>query len=65
MANINLEISQLRSFVAEEVASQDTAAVDLERFKRQVELYLQDLLRAVQADLQEICDTCCPSGSSP
>lgn len=51
---VTLQIDQLRNFVAEEVASQDTAAIDLERFKRQAELYLQDMQRALQVDLGNV-----------
>lgn len=60
MASITLQVDTLRQFVSEEVAGIETSDVDLERFKRSIELYLQDLLRAVQADLQEICENCCP-----
>lgn len=60
MASLTLAVDTLRQFVSEEVASPGMTDVDLERFKRSIELYLQDLLRAVQADLQQICDNCCP-----
>jgi len=65
MACENLQTRDLRPFVAEDVASPDTAAADIERFKRQVELYLQDLRRAVLADLEQICTDCCPPSTSP
>lgn len=60
----SLQIDALRDFVSEEVASLETPDVDLERFKRQVETYLQELKEAIKADLDAICDNCCP-GSSP
>lgn len=61
MASIELQTDQLRDFVSDEVAGPETTDVDLERFKRQVETYLNDLRRALVADLQTICETCCPS----
>lgn len=65
MATITLEIESLRDFVSQTVASPDSPAVDLERFKAEVEDYLRDLRAAVTADLQSIRDNCCPTGASP
>ncbi len=41
----------IRDFVSEEVASPETPDIDLERFKRSVEIYFQDLLRALNANV--------------
>lgn len=62
---IELEIELVRPFVSQEVSTQENASVDLERFKREIEQYLQEMLRAVVADLQNIRDNCCQSGVSP
>lgn len=61
MASLELQITSLRDFVLEEVASSGTVEVDLERFKRQMENYLNELRRTVQADLETISESCCPS----
>lgn len=61
---IVLEIESFHPFTSQIVSTQEDASVDLERFKREVELYLQEMLRIVVADLQIIRDNCC-SGVSP
>ena len=63
MANFTLEITSFRQFVSQVTPSKDLTEVDLQRFQREVELYLRELLRVIQADLQDICDNCCPTGS--
>lgn len=42
------DLGSIRDFVSEEVASPDTTDVDLERFKRSLEIYIRDLLLALR-----------------
>lgn len=50
------QIESLRALISGEVARQDTADVDIERLKRDIELWTVDLRAAALADLARLCD---------
>lgn len=61
-------ICGIEPFVSEvtpQPGSLEEASTAGEIFQKQVEDYLNRLLEALCADMQEIIDDCCPSGLSP
>lgn len=60
MANLTLNLSSFEDFVSQVTPSEETTARDVELLKREVELYLRRLRQALKADLEQICENCCP-----
>lgn len=63
--SLDFEVPDIGPFISRITPSPETTDRDLEILKQELELYLADLKRRLEADLLLICNTCCPSGSSP